>query len=55
MILQLHFSNSGCSPGHVAQFRRADGREILGTREQDGAAVADPFVEIDHALRSFQL
>jgi hypothetical protein len=32
-------------PGHVAEFGGADGREILGVREQDGPAVADPFVK----------
>ncbi len=38
---------------HVAEFRRADGREVFGMREQDGPAVADPFVETDGALGGF--
>ena len=40
-------------PGHVAQFGGAHRRKVLGMREQDGPAVADPFVEVDRALRSF--
>jgi hypothetical protein len=39
--------------GHVAEFGRADRREILRMREEDGPAVADPLVEIDRPLRRF--
>src|SRR5437588_3468887 len=42
----------GLQPGHVTQFRGAHRGEVLGVREQDGPAVADPLVEVDPALRS---
>ena len=32
---------------HVSELRRADRREVLGVREQDGPTVADPLVEVD--------
>src|SRR5262249_34564849 len=38
-------------PRHVTELRGADRREVLGMREQDGPAVADPPVEVDRALR----
>ena len=38
-----------------AQFRRAHGREIRRVREQDRPFVADPFVEVDIALRGLGL
>ena len=41
----------GLESRHVAEFRRADRREILGMREKDRPLVADPFVEMDRALR----
>ena len=41
--------------GQVAQLGRADRREILGMREQDGPTVADPFMEPDAALGGFGL
>ena len=37
------------------QFRRAHGREICRVREQDRPFVADPFVEVDVALRGLGL
>src|SRR6516162_968541 len=40
----------GLQPRHVAELGRADRREVLRVREQDGPAVADPFVEVDAAL-----
>ena len=49
-ILQLRFANSRLQPGHVAEFGRADRREILRVREQDRPAVADPVVEVDRPL-----
>jgi hypothetical protein len=33
--------------GHVAELGGADRREILGVREEDRPAVAEPFMEID--------
>ena len=36
--------------GDVAEFGRADGREVLGVREEHSPAVAEPFVERDRAL-----
>jgi hypothetical protein len=33
--------------GHVAQLRRADGREVLGMRKQNRPFLADPFVKLD--------
>ena len=38
---------------HVAELGRANGREVLGMREQDRPAVADPLVEVDRSLASF--
>ena len=35
---------------HVAELGGADRREVLGVREQDGPAIADPVVEGDGAL-----
>jgi hypothetical protein len=39
--------------GHGAEFGGADGREIFGMRKQNRPAVADPFVEVNLALRGF--
>ncbi len=36
-----------------AELGGADGREVLGVGEENGPAVADPFVEVDGALRGF--
>ena len=44
-LLELAFD-----PRHVPQFGRAHRREVLGVREQDAPAIAQPFVEIDLAL-----
>ena len=41
----------GLDPGHVAELGGADRGEVLGVREQDRPAVADPLVEADAALR----
>src|SRR5207253_9038151 len=35
---------------HIAQLRRAHGREVLRVREQDRPFVADPLVKMDRAL-----
>src|SRR5262244_2291467 len=35
---------------HVAELGGAHRREVLGMREQDGPAIADPIVEVDLAL-----
>ena len=40
-------------PRHVAELGGADRREILGMREQDRPAVADPVVKVDLALGRF--
>ena len=41
----------GLQTGHIAKFRGAHRGEILGMGEQNGPAIADPFVKIDTALR----
>jgi hypothetical protein len=41
----------GLDLGHVAEFRGADGREVLWMGEQDPPSVADPLMEIDRSLR----
>jgi hypothetical protein len=41
----------GLELGELAEFRRAHWGEVLGVREQDAPAVAEPFVEMDLALR----
>ena len=43
----------GLEAGHIAEFSGADRREILGVGEQDGPAIAHPFVKMDGALRGF--
>src|SRR5262245_7327633 len=40
----------GLDPCHVAEFGGADGREVLGMREQHGPGIADPVVKADAAL-----
>ena len=40
----------GLDLGHVAEFRGADRREVLGMGEQDRPAVADKVVEVDRSL-----
>jgi hypothetical protein len=40
--------------GHIAQLRGAHGSEVLGMREQDGPAVANPFVEVNRAASCFR-
>src|SRR5262245_6882527 len=37
-------------PRHVAELGGADGREVLGMREQHGPRIADPLVKADAAL-----
>src|SRR6185503_3105484 len=37
-------------PGHVAQLGGADGREVLGVREENRPAVADPVMKADRPL-----
>src|SRR5215472_9706868 len=39
---------------HIAQFRRANGREILRVREQNAPLVAEPLVEVNPALSRFR-
>ena len=39
--------------GHVAEFGGADGGKIFGMREEDGPAIANPFVKMDRALGGF--
>ena len=39
--------------GDGAEFGGADGREVLGVGEENGPAVADPFVEVDGPLGGF--
>jgi hypothetical protein len=41
--------------GHVAELGRADRREVLGVREEDRVAVADPLVEVDGSLGGLRL
>ena len=53
MILRVALFEFGLEAGHVAELGGADGGEIFGVGEEDGPAVADPFVEIDGALGSF--
>ena len=55
MILQLRFSNSGCSAGQVTQFGSADGREVLRMREEHAPGIANELVEADAALSGFRL
>ena len=49
--LAVALGELGLDLGHVAELGGAHGREVLGVREQDGPAVADPVVEVDRALR----
>ena len=51
MILRVALGELGLQPRHVAQFGRANRREVLGVREQNRPAVADPLVKMDGALR----
>ena len=39
--------------GDGAELGGADGGEVLGVREEDGPAVADPLVEVDGAVGGF--
>ncbi len=50
--LAIAFLEFRLQPGHVAEFRGAHRSKVLGMREQDGPAGADPFVEVDGSLRS---
>ena len=45
----------GLDARHVAQLGGADRGEVLRVREQHRVAVADPLVEIDRTLGSFDL
>ena len=47
MIFTPRLSNSGLILRHVAEFGRADRREILGVREQHRPGIADPVVKMD--------
>jgi hypothetical protein len=50
MNLVLRLSNSPLARGEGAQFGRAHRREVLGVREEDAPAVAQPVVEVDGAF-----
>jgi hypothetical protein len=41
-------------PGHVAELRGADGREILRMRKKDSPVIANPLMEVDGALGGFR-
>jgi hypothetical protein len=41
----------GLQARHVAELGRADGREVLRMREENGPVIADPIVEVDFAFR----
>src|SRR5690348_11780727 len=37
-------------PCHVAELGRADRREVLRVREEDGPAISDPLMEVDRPI-----
>ncbi len=51
--LRVALGEFGLQPGHVAEFGRAHGGEILGMRKEDGIAVADPIMKVNGALGGF--
>ena len=51
--LAVALGKLGLQPGHVAQLRGADRREVFRMGEQDGPAIPYPLVEVDRALRRF--
>ena len=51
--LRVALVEFGFQPRHVAELRRAHGREVLRMGEEDRPAVADPLVEPDLSLRRF--
>ena len=51
--LGVAFVEFRLEPGHVPEFRRADGGKILGMGKQDGITVADPVMEVDRSFCGF--
>src|SRR5882762_1853882 len=52
--LRVAFRELVLEPGHVAEFGRANRREILRVRKKNRPAIADPFMKADWSLCRFR-